>query len=163
MDAVTAGRAVRALAVLALAVAVLAMHGLVGGHHGTVAVAAAGVGEAVSWSAEGGTEGSGQTAASTAPDGLHLDAPGLPTAAAAAGAAQAAEPHGCDDQCSDRFSGLLLLCVATLLGVGLALAGGTARTNSRTAPVRSGTAGRLHRRASVRRLDPVSELCISRT
>lgn len=150
MDAGIGGRTRRVFAVLAVAVGVLAMHGLAGGHHGAVPVLTplSPVGSAAhEHSAPAGGAGHELLAGpltATAP--LH----GLVGA--------------CAGDCDDHPSGLLLLCVAVLLAAGLALILGLARRTWRTVPATGPPpAPQPRTKASLRRLDLVADLCVSRT
>ena len=153
MGAGVSGRARRVLAVLAIALGVLAMHGLAGGHHGAVPALPS------------------LTAAVTA-DGQHATDAAHPADHAAhdvlAVAAVVSPLHGlgdgCDGDCSEHPSGLLLLCMAVLLAAAGAVALGLGRRTWRTVPSTGPPlAGRLRRTAPPRRLDLVAELCVSRT
>lgn len=153
MDASIGGRARRVLAVLAVALGVLGMHGLAGGHHGAVPALSL---AAAATAAEQHSVGAAHAGEHAADDML------------AAGAASSAALHGladgCGADCSGRPSGLLLLCAAVLVAASgwlvLGLAGRTWRTvvAAGPPPVR-----RPRTTAPPRRLDLVADLCISRT
>lgn len=146
-------RATRLLAVLAVVLGVLAMHGLVGGHHGSVSIVAGPTASDVN-----------AHSAEHAVDRLIVVQDGLLSAAAAATAPVHDLTDSCDGGCSEHASGLLLLCVAVLLAVGVArarrLADRTWRSTPSTGPP---TNGRPRSTAPNRRWDLVADLCISRT
>ncbi len=146
------GRANRVLAMLAIVMGVLAMHGLVGGHHGTVPIVAAAT----------ASDATGPPADHTA-GRLHTIQHGMLGAAATATTPVHDLPGGCDGECSEHPSGLLLLCVAVLLAAGVALAPGLASRTWRTAPAIGPPGRRLLTTAPARRFDLVADLCISRT
>lgn len=150
------GRAQRVLAVLAVTLGVLAMHGLAGGHHGAVptlpsVTAAAAVLE--------------QHAAGAAHAAGHAGHRALDAGASVAAAAPLPGlADRCDGDCSEHPSGLLLLCAAVLLAAAGLLALRLARRTWRTLPT-TGPPQLWGPRATapLRRLDPVADLCISRT
>ncbi len=148
-----------ALCVLAVVVGLLAMHGLANVHHaappvlGESAAAAGGAAVQTHSPAHGATspaggQGSAYAAAALAGPPLLADASGL-----------------CDATCAGGAHGLFLLCVGVLLAAAaVALTGQAARRRPvigvrRTPPVKL----RPRRIALPRGLDPVTELCTSRT
>lgn len=151
MDAGLGSRAARVLAVLAILLGVLAMHGLAGGHHGTVPVAG------------------GAAAATTGHPSAHSVAGALDIAHEGLAAAAAAVPlvndvaAGCEGACSEGASGLMLLCVAVLSAVAAAVLRARA-TMARRVPDGAGLPGPRPLTAVLPRpRDPVADLCISRT
>lgn len=149
VEASIGGRVARVLAVLAIALGVLAMHALSGGHHGGVPVIPA---------------TTGSVAAHDVAGPLHGAEHHLLAAAAATAAPLQDVAGGCDGECSERSSGLLLLCMAVMLAAASALAlrleSRTRRTAARSA---SAPGGRARTTAPGRPLDLVADLCISRT
>lgn len=152
MDTGIGGRARRVIAVLAIAVGVLAMHGLASGHHGAVPALTA------------TTAAVEQHAAGAAHAAEHAGHQAL-----AAGATAAAPLHdvlagGCDGDCGEHPSGLALLCAAVLLAAAGAMVLGLAKRTWRTVPSTGPPErARTSTSAPLRRLDPVADLCISRT
>jgi hypothetical protein len=150
-----ADRLGRAVALLALVVGLLAMHGLAGTHHAAAAVPThAAPTQAAVTTEHGAThttheydDGSGHHAVAAAGVPVALTAAGIP---------------GCGDDCEP---GVATLCVAVLAVTAIAVAAGlVARSRTST----SQASGRLRARAPVvlrlpPRLDPVAELCVSRT
>lgn len=142
------GRAAGPLAVLAVLLGLLAMHGLASTHH---AAAAAPAPHAVLPLAD----------QAAGPEHHHGAAPAATSAAQQDAVALTTGPGvSCDEDCPD----LMVLCVAVLTGVALALL----LTRRRPSPLllalpRPGapTPGPPVRRA--RGPDPVKELCVSRT
>ena len=146
MEAGLSGRAVRALAVLAVVLGVLAMHGLTGGHHGAASV------------------GPAATAGADADHGAQPHAAEHDLLAAAATAPVHELVGGCHADCSERASGLLLLCIAVLLAVVSAVSLRRV-SGARRIGLDAGPSQHVRTRATVprRRLDLVADLCISRT
>lgn len=154
MGAGIGGRARRVLVVLTLALGVLAMHGLAGGHH-------AGVPALPSLTA------AAATVAQHPAEAAHI-AGRAAHDVLSAGVASPTALHdlagGCGADCSEHPSGLLLLCAAVLLAASGALVLGLARRTWRTVPETSPPQGTSPRRtAPPRRVDLVADLCISRT
>lgn len=152
MDTGIGGRGQRLLAVLAIVLGVLAMHGLVGGHHGTGSTVAAATPHEATDHPTDHTAGR-----------VHTVQHGLLGTAAAAIAPVHDLAGGCDGECSEHTSLLPLLCVAVLLAAGLAVAPGLASRTWRTTPATGPPGRRLLMTTPVRRLDLVADLCISRT
>lgn len=140
------GRTVRALAVLAVVLGVLAMHGLAGGHH-----VAAPAGPAATAIAAADQDAQPHTAAHD-----------LLTAAASAPVHELV--GGCQADCSEHASGLLVLCLAVLLAV-VGTASLRRHSGARRVALGDDPPPHVRARASVprRRLDLVADLCISRT
>ena len=133
-------RVPRALAVLAVLLGVLAMHGLATSHHGAATAPFA-------------------TAALTAVENdghAHADA-----ATAVADVVPAG--HDCDGACQGGEHALALLCLAVLLAAGLGVL--VLRQRTGPLPARTGSPQRMRARAPAppRSFDPVTELCVSRT
>lgn len=153
MDAGIGGRTARVIAVLALALGVLAMHVLAGGHHGAAA-------DLPTSMTDAGTAHAAETGRALEHGGHEL----LAAAATAAAAPLNVARDVCDGDCSEHPAALLLLCVAILIAAGRALAltlqsrawGHAPKTGPPTR-VRPGTT------APPRRVDLVADLCISRT
>lgn len=144
------GRAARLLAVLAVLLGLLAMHGLASTHHAAAAAPAA---HAALPAAEAEAEAGRNVH-------RHGAAPVAVPAQAHGAAPLAGDGASCDDDCPD----IAMLCVAVLTGAALALllarerrpvllpASAHPRAATRAPPVRM-----------ARGPDPVRELCISRT
>jgi hypothetical protein len=131
----------RALAVVAVLLGLLAMHGLASAHHAGAA-----------------TPSVQHQAAPTAPE-LHQHGAAAPVAQDAVGVAAPAGP-ACDDGCPV----LAVLCVAVLAGAALlALLLARRRAPLVAAPPRHDHATRAPPARLARPPDPVRELCVSRT
>lgn len=146
MDRTAPGRAAtRALAVLAVLLGLVAMHGLASTHHAAAATAVRGAAQ--------------HQAEPTAPK--HPQHAAVPAIEKAAAAVAGPEGPACGDDCTD----LAVLCVAVLTGVmlgALLLAG--RRAALLPAPPRHGHAAlRAPPVRHVRGPDLVKELCVSRT
>lgn len=143
----------RAVALLALVVGLLAMHGVAGAHHAAAAVPT----HATSSHAAAPTEHGATHGYDEGPVDHALVAAGVPVALPAAGV------PSCGDECYQP--GVATLCVAVLAITALAVAAGlVARSRTSASPA----SRRPRARAPVvlrlpPRLDPVAELCVSRT
>ncbi len=163
MTAPTARAATRALAVLAVLLGLLAMHGLSSTHHAAASPPPHAAPPATA--AHAAVE-----AAPEAEAGAHHHAVALPAAALPAAALPAAlhstvalvggPGASCDDGCPD----LAMLCLYVLTGAALALL--LARRRSSwllVAPARPRAPGPAPPVRHARGPDPVRELCVSRT
>lgn len=163
-----AAAAARLLALLAVVLGLLAMHGLVSSHHGAAAVPGHVAGMAV---ADEHAEG--------APSGAELD-PGSPaavhTAARTAAATTQALPgpgsagpdrSSCDGDCPQEWAAACVVALAAAAGAAAALALAHAAARRPVLPTRPGGGLRLRAPAPPQQLrtspDPVAELCVSRT
>ena len=135
----------RGLAVLAVLLGLLAMHGLASTHHAAAA-------------APGQHSAAQQLAVPTAPD--HHQHEAVPAVVPGAVAVAAPDGPGCDDDCPD----LAVLCVAVLVGAAL-LATLLARRRAPLlgTPPRHDRADRTPPARVARPPDPVRDLCVSRT
>lgn len=152
MDTGIGGRARRVLAVLAIVLGVLAMHGLASGHHGAVPALPA---------LTSATAAADQHPAATAEHAAQQTE--------AAGATAVSPLHdvlagGCHGDCGEHPSGLVLLCAAVLLAAAAAIVVGLGRRTWRAVPATGPPpAKRPRSTAPPRRLDLVADLCVSRT
>lgn len=169
-----ADRLGRAVALLALVVGLLAMHGVAGAHHAaagteTHGTAHATSAHATSAHATSAHATSGHVAAPTEHGTDHAthgyDGSRVGHALTAAGvlvALPASGFPGCDDDCEP---GVATLCVAVLAVTAIAVAAGLA-ARSRTSTLQASERPRARAPVVLRlppRLDPVAELCVSRT
>ena len=137
----------RALAVLALVAAVVAMHGLATGHHGATASPLLTAALTVSHTVD-----------------EHPHTAAIPTVAAAGVAVVAAAgQHDCDGACQGGEHALGLLCVAVLLAAGVGVLALRQRTGLLTHRSRPPQRVLARAPAPPRPPDLVAELCISRT
>lgn len=150
MTAVLRWEALRILAVVVAAAGVLAMHGLVTGHHGITHLAPPG-GTVVAAVAPAASSAAGHASA-------------VVTAALSEKPPSEGASHGCHSGCPEPTPAVVVLCVAVLLSVGTVLArlagARPGRLAPKTTPPRVVRPPRL---VPPRRLDVVAELCISRT
>ena len=154
VDTAAGGRPARLLAVLAILLGLLAMHGVASAHHADAAIPVAGHGvlpavgfspaEAAGPDQHHGTPAA-QTTTATQPDVALLAAPAGPT-------------------CHGDCPGVAALCLAVLTGAALALL--LARRRARPAEVATApptARGPAPPVRNARGPDPVRELCVSRT
>jgi hypothetical protein len=138
----------RALLALAVAVGVLAMHGVVTTHHAAERATSAGTSSADS--------------AVAAMTRVTTGAATMVHAAPATATGMTDRP--CMPGCSDQGHGALMLCVALLSTAAIAVLLALTHTRERTATaLRPPRLIRPGRTATARRVDVVAELCTSRT
>ncbi|MDP3713744.1 MAG: DUF6153 family protein [Mycobacteriales bacterium] len=146
MTAPGARAATRALAVLAVLLGLLAMHGLASTHHASAATTAT------------PRDAAQHQAATTAPE-QHQHA-AVPAVVPEAAAVAAPAGSGCDDDCPD----LAVLCLAVLTGAALlAVLLADRRAPLLATPPRHRLVERAPPETVPRPPDPVKELCVSRT
>lgn len=155
MDTGIGGRARRVLAVLAIVLGTLAMHGLASGHHGAVPALPA---------LTTATTAAEQHAVGAAHAAERAGHQALAAGAVAAWPLRDVLTGGCDGDCGEHPSRLVLLCAAVLLAAGGAFVVGLGQRTWRTVPATGPPlVGRSRATAPLRRLDLVADLCVSRT
>jgi hypothetical protein len=153
------GQAGRLLALLTVLLGLLAMHGLASTHHAAATVPV----QQASAATEDRGAHTGSPPGHTSLHGAHEHEPLASTSLGASAPAAVAAPGepGCTDSCTGS---LALLCVA-VLAAAAAAAVSTWQRCSHSAPARAEPRGRAPGAARwwPPDLDPVAELCISRT